>query len=151
MFSCQPEKKSKRFWRFIRKKFLKNKLNESGYMIYVTSDSQLATEEAREYFGPHKVVSFEDSNFHFELDFDSRANNRPRVRKTVLDFHLLRECDMTVTSHSGFSLLGLWNRPNPSKDLFAYTTYGHVRHGRFSCRNLKFIKLDQLGEFFFSM
>jgi hypothetical protein len=32
----------------------------------------------------------------------------------ILDFELLKECDMAVASHSGFGLLGLWNRPEPS-------------------------------------
>jgi hypothetical protein len=156
LVSEEPNKTSKLFWRFMKDTFIDKLDGSSTYMIYVTSDSTAAQQEAREYFGADKVVTFEDANFHFDIDFQTSLfqntkKNCEKIRKTVLDFHLLRECDMGVASHSGFGMLGMWNRPDPSKDLYVYSTEDYIKRGVFSRKNLTFIKLNNLDEFFFSM
>jgi hypothetical protein len=151
---------SQLFWRFMNDTFLdRNKLNGSNYTIYVTSDNDEVKQEARDFFGVDKVVSFEKSNFHFDIDYNrgspftrfwTKRSNCKSIRKILLDFYLLRECDMAVASHSGFGLLGLLNRPDPGKDLYVYSNLDYIKRGVFSNKNLTFIKLDDLDEFNFS-
>jgi hypothetical protein len=149
------------YWRFMNDTFIQ-KLNGSDYTIYVTSDNEGVKQEARDFFGAQKVVTFADSNFHFDMDFQPWLfffdKSPERVRKNcrkiegmLLEFELLKECDMAVVSHSGFGLLGLWNRPDPGKDLYVHSTVDYVRRGVFSRENLEFIKLDNLDEFYFGM
>jgi hypothetical protein len=147
---------SKLFWKFIKQNFLtKSKLNGSNYMIYVTSDNNKVKQEARNYFGAKKVVTFEKSNFHIDFDLNDSQNSRVTkadkcklVSNILLDFHMLSECDMAVASHSGFGMLGLWNRPDPGKDLYVYSNKQFI-DGHFARDNLTFIKLDDLGGFNF--
>jgi hypothetical protein len=149
---------SQMFWKFMSNTFL-SKLNDSNYMIYVTSDNEKVKHEAVDYFGADKVVTFEKTSFHFDMDFEQGGHYSKERRRTIcesvqkilLDFHLLKECDMAVVSHSGFGLLGLWNRPDPGKDLYVFSNNDRIKLGKFARENLTFIKLDNMDEFYFGM
>ena len=136
------------FWKFIKEKFLAN-ITDSKYMIYLTTDNEVARKEAVDVFDKGKVITHEESNYHFGNigDFFPRNITCDKVKRTWFDFHALKECDKAVVSHSGFGLLGVWNRPDPAKDLYIYSTEERIKTGRFSRTNLSFIKLDNLDEF----
>lgn len=149
---------SQRYWRFIQNELI-IKQNISSFMLYVTTDSETVKKEAIKWFGEDRVFFFKESNYHFEIDFLPSIFRWPSTekyrcsknRRTILDFHMMRECDMGVVSHSGYGLMGLWNRPVPNKDLWVYSSLNYIRTGKFDNHNQSFIKLDDMDEFFFSM
>ena len=145
------------FWKFINETFVRSVTDKGfNYSIFLTTDNNRAKSEMPKLFGSDKVVVFKDSSAHFSEDFNGflrRFNKFEDCRKnrlTIFDFHMLQECDMAVVSHSGFGLLGVWRRPKPEKGLFIYSTEDYVKKGIFANTNLKFIKLDDLDEFYFS-
>lgn len=135
------KKTNEAYWNFINDTFLSKLPDKDKYMIYVTSDSEQAKKSAIDHFGADRVITFEDSG-HYFIDFNYIFDNCKNILKVILDFHVQQECDMGVVGHSGFGLLGLWNRPDPAKDLYVYSTEHFIRTGVFTNKNLTFIQLQ---------
>jgi hypothetical protein len=140
---------------FIESTFMP-KVKEGRFKIYVTTDNEKVKSEFAERFGAENVLSFTDSSSHMAYDFKwlfgSNLNSTcQKNRNTLVDFHMLKECDMAVVSHSGFGLLGVWNRAQPEKDLYVYSTEDFIKTGVSTNNNLKFVKIDDLNTFHFAM
>ena len=119
-------------------------------MLFVTSDYEQVKEEAKRVFGAHKVLVNPGSNLHINFQLDASSQTAcAQMEKILLDFWLLKECDMAVVSHSGFGLLGTWNRKIPNENLYVYTNQEIIKQRYWQRENLHFVKLDDLNNFFF--
>lgn len=139
----------KKYWDLIRDKFITKIKNES-YMIYVTSDMQDVKQEAKKEFGLSRVLTNEKSSGHLDKSFQDSATNceNESIENIIMDFHLLQNCDMAVVSQSGFGLLGLWNRKEPSKDLYVHTNQ-NLTNDYWNRDNLRFLKVTDLDNLYF--
>lgn len=106
------------FWNFIRKNFIASSPN-NDWRVFVTSDVESIELEAVKEFGQNRVIRIQGINSHVDRE-ENLGNDCTRVEKPILDFHFLQNCDKAVISQSGFGRLGLWNRPNPMENLFAF-------------------------------
>ena len=105
------------YWKYIRENYIKP---YEAYRIFITTDTRSVELDALKEFGADKVVTINGTYAHL----DREANLEPdcsKVDKTFLDFHALQYCDRAVISQSGFGKLGLWNRPEPNKDLIMFS------------------------------
>jgi len=109
---------TKLFWNFIRSNFTQNMSNISDWKIFVTSDSEWVEREALAEFGKEKLIRISGVNSHIDYE-KNLGNNCSRVEKPILDFHFMQNCDKALISRSGFGRFALWNRINPTKDLYA--------------------------------
>ena len=140
------KKISLEFWNFIKDNFLNNTINSTEYVIYVTSDRENVKLEAKNFFKNNQVFYLEKSSDHVDV----RANCKS-TEKVILDFHIMQNCDIGVVSHSGFGILGLWNRPRPFKNLFVYTNRNQsALKKRYSDRkDMIFKKYTKLEDLYF--
>jgi hypothetical protein len=135
----------------IREKFIKEKNLNNNYMIYVTSDWQEVKDEARKEFGKEKLLTNDRSSIHMEKDFnkiETNCDKNDSLKDMILDFNLLKMCDMAVVSQSGFGILGLFNRKNPNKDLYVHTNQ-YLTKNYWDRSNLHFIKFHTLDDLYF--
>ncbi|RNA22600.1 hypothetical protein BpHYR1_005040 [Brachionus plicatilis] len=135
------------FWNFIQNNFLINDNNSSRYVIYVTSDREEVKKEAKKFFTKNQVFYMDKSSDH--VDLSSNCKNTANV---ILDFHVMQNCDIGIVSHSGFGILGLWNRPNPFENLFVYTNKNQsdLKKSYWNRRNMFFKKYTNLDDIFFT-
>lgn len=115
---AQSESNSKRYWDIIREKFLAHMLSEN-YKIFITTDSEMVHQEALREFGIDKIV-FNEGPFNHVDFLENTQDDCTNIEKSILDFHSLQNCDMAVISRSQFGRIGLWNRDNPLKEVYAY-------------------------------
>ncbi|CAF0779901.1 unnamed protein product [Brachionus calyciflorus] len=140
----------KDFWKFINKTFLIDKDPKINYTLFITSDHEKVKKEAREIFSDIEVVFNENSSLHIELL--SKENKCKQVEDILFDFHLMQNCDIGVVSHSGYGILGLWNRPDPFKDLYVYTKrdQNDMRNDYWMRKNMTFLKFSKAEDIYFT-
>ena len=116
---------SHKYWTFINKTFLRqmHKYTDDpdNYRIYVTADYDPFKEEAANVFGRDKVVFNQDKTVHMDRDHANLEKQCGSIEAVIVDFHTLQNCDASVIGHSGFGMLGNWNRQVPNKNLYVYT------------------------------
>ncbi|CAF0906299.1 unnamed protein product [Brachionus calyciflorus] len=145
------------FWNFINTTFLSSGFNlSSQYKIFVTSDLEYVSLDAKNYFKNNEVIFSQNSSIHIDKELSNNECNK--LESVILDFHIMQNCDIGVVSHSGFGVLALLNRPNPFKDLYVYSKeYKHldmenetVYNSFFNnFKNLSFIKFSKLDDIYF--
>lgn len=138
------------YWKFINETFLYN-LKEKNFKIYVTSDLEEIKYEAQQVFGKKSVVFYKESSLHIENDFKNLKQN-PKcdsIQNVLLDFHSLQNCDYAVISHSGFGVLGMWNRPVPAKNVYVYTNLESIKKDYWKRDRLDFLKIEDFDKFYF--
>ena len=109
----------KYFWRFIRSNFLSKLKSNDDWRIFVTSDVEAVELEALEEFGARRVIRISGVSSHVDRE-SNLSNDCSRIEKPILDFHFLQNCDKALISRSGFGRLGLWNREEPTKEMFVF-------------------------------
>jgi hypothetical protein len=127
-------------------------------MVYLTTDSERFKRKFIDSFEQGRVLVFNDSSAHLAYDFNKMLGGTSgfnkvckKNRNTLLDFLCLSECDMGAVSHSGFGVVGIWNRPEPNKELYVYSTLEFIMNGVISNKGLRFIRPDNLDTFYFPM
>ncbi|CAF0923318.1 unnamed protein product [Brachionus calyciflorus] len=135
------------FWNFIKDNFLDKKNDSTEYAIYVTSDRENVKLEAKNFFLNYQVFYLEKSSQHIDVGTDCQS-----TENVILDFHIMQNCDIGVVSHSGFGILGLWNRPRPFSNLFVYTNKNQsdLRKSYWNRRDMFFKKYTNLDDIFFT-
>jgi len=112
---------------------------------------QEVKDEARKEFGKEKLLTNDRSSIHMEKDFnkiETNCDKNDSLKDMILDFNLLKMCDMAVVSQSGFGILGLFNRKNPNKDLYVHTNQ-YLTKNYWDRSNLHFIKFHTLDDLYF--
>ena len=113
---------STRFWHFINETFVQREMMRNGsFRIFLTTDNPSVRDEAERAFGKQLIVYNQKSPAHFDKDYANLGANCESIDSVIIDFSMLQNCDASVVSHSGFGLLGTWNRDQPSKNLFVFT------------------------------
>ena len=107
---------TKKFWKFINKNFL-NDSKIDNFKLFITTDNELVERDAIQIYGIDKVILNDGPIFHIDRDVH-RSNDCKNSVRTILDFHCLKNCDIGVISSSNFGRFGLWNRKNPTENLF---------------------------------
>ena len=108
---------TKKFWKFINKKFL-NDSKIDNFKLFITTDNELVEKDAIKIYGKDKVILNDGPILHIDRDVH-RSNDCKNAERTILDFHCLKNCDIGVISSSNFGKFGLWNRKNPTENLFS--------------------------------
>ena len=116
----QPLDNAKRYWDIIRNEYIP-KVKSDNYRIFVTTDNESVLKQAIKEFGQDYVVFNEGSFNHVDF-IQNTGDDCTSVEKAILDFHSLQNCDMAVISRSQFGRIGLWNRLDPTKDVYQYNT-----------------------------
>lgn len=153
-FVFMNRKDSFQYWKFINETFLYGKefnLASGSFKIYVTSDHEDVKYEAERVFGKDKVIFYKDSSMHIENDFkheDTSAECK-NFKNVLLDFHTLQNCDMSVLSHSGFGILGNWNRKDPNKNVYVFTNQELIKSNYWNRKDLNFIRINDFENFYF--
>ena len=140
---------STEFWKFIDGYLDTRHSVMKDYMIYVTSDKEEVKKQARERYRPDKLFMINDSSVHMDKQVGNLGDNCSAVENVILDFHLLQHCDVAVVSHSGFGILGAWNRPNPNQEVYVFTNQDAIKKNYWDRKNLWFVKVDNFDDFFF--
>jgi hypothetical protein len=70
----------------------------------------------------NKCLFYDQGPFNHVDFLENTKDDCINSEKAILDFHSLQNCDMAVISRSQFGRIGLWNRDNPLKDVYAYNT-----------------------------
>jgi len=109
-----------KFWDLINREFV-TKISDKNYRLFVTSDLDGIRLQAEQVFGKDSVVFNEDKPSHLDKDFNNMGENCEHIESTLIDFHMLRNCDACVASHSGYGILGCWNRPIPNRNFYVFT------------------------------
>jgi hypothetical protein len=147
------------FVSFVKKQLI-TQIKDDKFMLFVTTDDSGVRKRFVSEFGADRVLSFNDSSSHFVYDFSwwwwPFGSLRPQVacqknRNTMVDFLCLSECDMGVVSHSGFGVLGMWNRPVANREMYVYSSEKYVKTGLMTNQGLGFIKVEDLDSFHFAM
>ena len=142
-------KETHKFWDLIRTKFINNNNNNRNYLIYVTSDIQEIKSEAKKQFGSDLVLTNDKSSIHIERDFNRLETTCDKQQNSIiLDFHLLSRCNKAVVSQSGFGILGVWNRPEPNKDLYIFTNQ-NLTNDYWNRNKLHFKHFNSLDDLYF--
>jgi hypothetical protein len=118
--NSQKVENSKRYWNIIKEKLLPN-INHNNFKIFITTDNQLVHDDALKEFGSDKIV-YHPGPFNHVDYIENTKDDCTNSEKAILDFHSLQNCDMAVISRSQFGRIGLWNRKNPLKEVYAYNT-----------------------------
>lgn len=116
----QKVENAQRYWNLIKEKFLAN-ISSEKYKIFITTDNEQVHKDALREFGSNRVV-FNEGPFNHVDYIENTNNDCTNSEKAILDFHSLQNCDMAVISRSQFGRLGLWNRDDPLKNVYAYNT-----------------------------
>ena len=106
------------WWQFINQTFVSKFKDQSEYSVFITSDFSDTHSKAAKFFGENITFNYGDSSVH--VDRDGGGCNEV-TEKVFLDFYTLGYCDMTLTSRSGYGMLGTFNRPDPFKDYYIYS------------------------------
>lgn len=138
----------KQFWKHIRDNFIVPP-GLDDYRLFITADKSIAIEEAEKEFGIDKVVGFKERSFHISNQYIKLAfleqKRCEKVGELYLDFNMLGACDMGVTSHSGFGLVGILNRANKSdlKNFYIFTNPTEKKKKFVSNKDLSFHQFSQ--------
>ena len=118
----------------------------NNYKLFITSDHQEFKQRASSEFGADKVVYNHEHPVHMDRDFTNLKENCASIENVLVDFHMLQHCDEMVVSHSGFGILGAWNRPDPLKNFYVFTksNQNDLRANYWERSNLKFRKITDL-------
>lgn len=152
--SKMSESEPKKFWKFINEKFLSG--SDSGeYKIFVTSDKEYVKSEAKNFFTKNEVIFLANSSFHIEKEIkylESKKKECAAMENILLDFHIMQNCDIGVVSHSGFGILGMWNRDEPFKDLYVYTQKDQtlLEIDYWNRNDMHFVKYERLSDIVFT-
>lgn len=117
----QPVSNSKRYWKLVREKFIANVTNDD-YRVFLTTDNALVHEDGLKEFGDKMVYNHGPMNHIDYLKYSRNESDCSAIEKSLLDFECLKLCDMAVISRSQFGRMGLWNRPEPAKHVYAFNT-----------------------------
>jgi hypothetical protein len=145
-----------KYFNLIKQKLIFESLPERDYKVYITSDRDFVLTQAVNYFGEDKVVNIESNNsykqsIHLDKDKTSIKDDKCFQYETpILSFHLLQYCDKIVVSHSGFGILGAFNRFNdPFKEFYIYTSQALIDDPDASRKRLSFYKYNDFTSFKF--
>ena len=87
--------------------------------IFISTDNEQVHKDALTEFGSNLIVFNEGPFVHYDF-LENTQEDCTSSEKSILDFHSLQNCDMAVISRSQFGRIGLWNRIDPLKDVYAY-------------------------------
>ena len=115
--------KTQRYRDLIDEKFLSKETVKGGkFKIFLTTDNEEVYKDFKSHFG-NELVHIDGPFNHIDyVPFSSDPNDCSMSEKSVLDFHVLAECDGAVISRSQFGRMGMWRREKPDKDVYAYNT-----------------------------
>jgi hypothetical protein len=102
---------TKYFWKFIKEKFIA-KIKKGKYKIFITTDTGSVEEEAFRIFDKRRLVKIDGDFPHLDKE-KGYGKNCSRFEKAILDFHVIKECDMFLASASGYGRFANYNRPRP--------------------------------------
>jgi hypothetical protein len=94
----------------------------NNYKIFITADKtpDVYMDIAKKYLDTKHIFHTNGKVHH--LDWQGKRNDTCLDdEKSILDFHLLRDCDMALICQSGFGIYGVFTRPDPFKNLYVYT------------------------------
>ena len=146
---------SKKYWKFINDTFISNitqyTKEKDNWRIYVTTDQEWIKKEGAQIFGEDKVVYNPQATAHMDLDFSNLKDKCGPIENVILDFHTLQHCDAALISHSGFGLLGIWNRPVPNQHVYLYTkpNQNDLKQHYWGRDNLAFVKVTNFDDIYF--
>ncbi|CAH1787056.1 unnamed protein product, partial [Owenia fusiformis] len=117
-----PRESSKRIrnydeWLPILWDFLSLYNDSSKYTIFVTTDSQEIREHSQTLF-PDTIIDTEGKITHVDR-FDNKDDACKGMEKTILDFTILANCDITVVSRSNFGKLSS-QLQSPASKLYTF-------------------------------
>ena len=108
-----------KFWHFMNETFINKLSSKEKYRIFISTDTEKVLEEADRVFGNDKMIKI--PGLHTHLDRESNlGNNCERVEKTFLDFDFMKHCHMAVVSASGYGMISMMNRPEPTLNLYKF-------------------------------
>lgn len=141
-------KTSEHFWNFINSKFLSKNKNLK-YSIFVTSDREHVKQEAKFFFKNESVFYIKGSSVH--IDKIKGQNGCFGWQNVIFEFHLMKNCDIGVVSHSGFGILSMWNRQDPFKNVFVFTKKDQkqLKNDYWLRTNLTFLKYADINDIYF--
>ena len=137
------------YFKFINRTFISNMTkftdNPENYRVFVTTDVNHFKQLADNYFGRQKVVYNPEVAIHIDRDVANLAECSA-IDNVIVDFHLFQDCDAMVVSHSGYGVLGAWNRREPLKHFYVYTKANQddLRREYFDRKNMTFIQIRNL-------
>jgi hypothetical protein len=102
---------TKYFWKFVKEKFI-TKTKRGNYRIFVTTDTESVEQEAFHVFDKRRLVKISGDFTHLDKE-KGYGKNCSRFEKVILDFHVIKECDMLLASASGYGRFANYNRPRP--------------------------------------
>lgn len=145
---------SQAFWTFVNQMFLNNTKaledvgDKENFRIFLTTDTDRVKREASRVFGKKILVYNPEKSFHMDRDFSDLGDDCSSIESTIVDFHLQQHCDAAVVSHSGFGIMGAWNRPNVTKHFYVFTKSNQkeLEKNYFMRENLEFKKINNIEE-----
>ena len=113
-----------RYRDLIDEKFLANetlKLNGGKFNIFLTTENEEVYKDFKSHYG-YNLVHIDGPFNHIDyIPYSANLNDCSMSEKSILDFHVLAECDGAVISDSQFGRMGILRRPErPDKDVYAY-------------------------------
>jgi hypothetical protein len=109
-----------KFWHFINQTFINQLKSENkNYKIFISTDTEKVLVEANRTFGNDKMIKIEGMYTHLDRE-SNLGNDCSRVEKTFLDFDFMKHCHMAVVSASGYGMISIMNRPEPTLNLYKF-------------------------------